>query len=121
MDMPGFDEENEETLEEKEELNPLLNISEINYDQPPSDSFLTIRGLWPELNKMYGHGYEISALATHHTIVASSCRSTSEEAARIIIWDPENFKIKQYITFYIKQIANIALIYGSIIIIQCNR
>lgn len=71
-----------------------MNISEINYDQPPSDSFLTIRGLWPELNKMYGHGYEVAALATYKTIVASSCKSTSLEAARIIIWDTENYKIK---------------------------
>lgn len=42
---------------------------------------LSARGLWPELNKLYGHGYEVVRVATHGKIIASSCRSTSEEAA----------------------------------------
>lgn len=44
--------------------------------------------LWPEIQKLYGHGYEIFALAASPdgTIVASSCRATNEEHAQIIIW-----------------------------------
>lgn len=47
-----------------DEVNPLMLKHDINYKQPPDDSFLTVRGLWPELNKMYGHGYEIEAIDT---------------------------------------------------------
>jgi hypothetical protein len=44
---------------------------------------------------MYGHGYEIAAIDTFGTIAASSCRSTSEDAAKIIIWDTTKFRILQ--------------------------
>ena len=44
--------------------------------------------LWPEMQKLYGHGYEIYALAatSDGKILASSCRATNEEHAQIIIW-----------------------------------
>jgi hypothetical protein len=53
---------------------------------------LSARGLWPELNKLYGHGYEVSRVATHGHLIASACRSTSEEAAAIIVWDALTYR-----------------------------
>jgi hypothetical protein len=65
----------EPTVITTEEINPLLTKNEINYILPPSDSLLTVRGLWPELNKLYGHGYEIAAIDTfgiNHLILQGS-------------------------------------------------
>jgi elongator complex protein 2 len=33
--------------------------NENNYETPPNDDRLVKKTLWPELNKLYGHGYEI--------------------------------------------------------------
>lgn len=50
--------------------------------------------LWPEIQKLYGHGYEIYALTatSDGKIVASSCRATNEEHAQIILWDTATWK-----------------------------
>lgn len=55
---------------------------------PPTEENLMQNTLWPEMQKLYGHGYEIYALAatTDGKILASSCRATNEEHAQIIIW-----------------------------------
>lgn len=51
------------------------------------------KSLFPELNKLYGHGYEISALGCSGRVVASASKALNEEAAKIIIWDSDDFKI----------------------------
>lgn len=44
--------------------------------------------LWPEVQKLYGHGYEIYSLAARNdgVVLASSCKATSAEHASIILW-----------------------------------
>lgn len=44
--------------------------------------------LWPELQKLYGHGYEIYALAAtaDGQLLASTCRASNAEHAQIILW-----------------------------------
>lgn len=44
--------------------------------------------LWPEVQKLYGHGYELFALAARHdgALLASACKATTAEHAAIIIW-----------------------------------
>jgi len=57
--------------------------------EPPFEGFLLRRSLWPEKNKLYGHGYEIIAVACSHDgkFIASSCKSQSAEHSTILIWD----------------------------------
>ena len=47
------------------------------------------RTLWPEQQKLYGHAYEIFAVATSHKgdCAASACKSKSKKYGDIIIWD----------------------------------
>lgn len=60
----------------------------------PTEDLLTTMTLWPEVNKLYGHGYEISALATNDdgSILVSTCKSQSQEHAGLIFWDLKNYK-----------------------------
>jgi elongator complex protein 2 len=51
---------------------PLLKVETFN--TPPNDIILSSRTLWPELNKLYGHGYEVISLATHGNIIASASK-----------------------------------------------
>lgn len=50
--------------------------------------------LWPENQKLYGHGYEIYSLCatSDGRILASACKATTEEHARIILWDTATWK-----------------------------
>lgn len=53
--------------------------------------------LWPEMNKLYGHQYEISALATTKdgVMVASASRSLKKDQAGILLWNPKTYQISQ--------------------------
>ena len=70
------------------------------YDRPPTEESLVQNTLWPEMQKLYGHGYEIFCVAAHpaENVVASACKASKAEHAEIILWrmTPKNeWKIKQ--------------------------
>lgn len=56
--------------------------------EPPTEEILMQNTLWPETNKLYGHGYEIFALAASQDgkLLASSCKSTNLQHAAILTW-----------------------------------
>ncbi|XP_032664509.1 probable elongator complex protein 2 [Odontomachus brunneus] len=56
--------------------------------ETPTEEELTQNTLWPELKKLYGHGYEIFCMAARHdgSLLATACKSTSLEHAAIILW-----------------------------------
>lgn len=53
--------------------------------KPPSEDQLGRHLLWPEKEKLYGHGYEICAVASSKdsTLLATACKATSVEHAVI--------------------------------------
>ena len=59
---------------------------------PPFEQHLIQYSLWPEFEKLYGHGYEIFALASSHDAQvmasASACKAAGQsEDAAIRMWD----------------------------------
>lgn len=64
---------------------------------PPTEEYLTQNTLWPELQKLYAHGYELFALAAtkNGNILASACKATSVEHAEIILWNTSTWKTYQ--------------------------
>ncbi|XP_060597873.1 elongator complex protein 2-like [Ruditapes philippinarum] len=56
---------------------------------PPSEEHLLQNTLWPEVQKLYGHGYEIFALACdpQGKVLASACKAAKAEFASVILWD----------------------------------
>ena len=46
------------------------------FSEPPTEGDLLQNTLWPEIQKLYGHGFEIFALACHPsgTVLASACK-----------------------------------------------
>ncbi|XP_046389638.1 probable elongator complex protein 2 [Ischnura elegans] len=63
--------------------------------EPPTEEHLMQNTLWPEVQKLYGHGYEIFCMAASHdgSILASACKSTSPQHASIILWDAKTWKL----------------------------
>lgn len=61
--------------------------------EPPLEDQLARYTLWPEHEKLYGHGYEISAVATSHdrTLIATACKATSIDHAVIRLYDTSDW------------------------------
>ncbi|XP_062566490.1 elongator complex protein 2-like [Saccostrea cucullata] len=68
---------------------PEVYFSPMTLTEPPTEEQLLQNTLWPETQKLYGHGYEIFSLASDPAgkILASSCKAAKAEFAGIILWD----------------------------------
>lgn len=63
-------------------------------NSPPFEDQLARHTLWPEREKLYGHGYEISAVTASHdgSLVATSCRASSLDHAVIRLYTTKNWR-----------------------------
>ena len=64
-----------------------------NLHHPPLEDYLARYTLWPEHEKLYGHGYEISAVAVSHdrTLIATACKASSIDHAVIRLYDANDW------------------------------
>ncbi|KAE8351179.1 quinon protein alcohol dehydrogenase-like superfamily [Aspergillus coremiiformis] len=62
-------------------------------EQPPLEDQLARYTLWPEHEKLYGHGYEISAVAVSHdrTLIATACKASSIDHAVVRLYDTSDW------------------------------
>ena len=67
--------------------------SALGFEHPPYEESLSRYTLWPEVEKLYGHGYEISCLAVSHggDLVASACKASSRNHAVIRLFETERW------------------------------
>ncbi|KAK0279940.1 Elongator subunit elp2 [Friedmanniomyces endolithicus] len=61
---------------------------------PPLEDSLSRHTLWPEHEKLYGHGHSISALATSPagSLIATACQASSLEHAVIRLYETEGWR-----------------------------
>ncbi|SCU79248.1 LAMI_0A07954g1_1 [Lachancea mirantina] len=89
--------EDEEGLDPDErETNETKNISYSavsSLDSPPFEDQLGRHTLWPEMEKLYGHGYEISCIdvSPDRSLIASACKSNTLQHAAIRIFSTESW------------------------------
>ena len=85
--------------EEAEEIEELESNFDIQYDYrtPPVEDYLFKHTLWPEINKMYGHGYELVSVdaSPDGRLIASSCKSQTSAHSAVFLWDPETCQVFQ--------------------------
>jgi elongator complex protein 2 len=69
-----------------------VNITE--WSQPPNEDVLTAKTLWPEVNKLYGHGSELSTCRANYdgSVLVSGCKSHMKATSALIFWSPLEFK-----------------------------
>ncbi|KAI0540042.1 WD40-repeat-containing domain protein [Xylaria digitata] len=76
---------------DREALDPGTTVrkSALKIDHPPFEDSLSRHTLWPETEKLYGHGYEISCLAVSHAgdLIASACKASSINHAVIRLFE----------------------------------
>lgn len=103
--------------------------------QPPSEEQLSVETLWPELEKLYGHGYEmlwVSAnpsnpvdggrTTTGGRFVASCCKATSEDHAVVRIHDRhQNWRECAVLEGHSLSITRIQWSLDSRFVLTCSR
>ncbi|SCV72081.1 BQ2448_4775 [Microbotryum intermedium] len=68
-------------------------------DHPPYEEHLLGSTLWPEIEKLYGHGFELLSIAARRSsgtsssssseLIATSCKSTVEQHAVVRLFEPK--------------------------------
>lgn len=80
---------------DREAMDPasIVKKSYLEIDHPPYEETLSRHTLWPETEKLYGHGYEISCLAASHDgkLIASACKASSTNHAVIRLFETERW------------------------------
>ena len=63
-------------------------------EEPPTEDRLARHTLWPEHEKLYGHGHEISAVAVSPlgNVVATSCKASSQDHAVVRLFTIEDWR-----------------------------
>ena len=80
--------------EEEDEL-PAESILSVltSLNEPPREDHLQRQTLWPELEKLYGHGYEISAIdiSQDKKVLATCCKANNETHAVVRLYDTQTW------------------------------
>ena len=83
-------------LEENQvfQAGPNTRVQDADVEGPPYEDQLAKSTLWPEREKLYGHGYEISAVAASKdgSLVATSCRASSFNHAGIRLYRTRDWR-----------------------------
>lgn len=98
-----IDEEEDPDARETDDVNNISFDVVSSLQTPPLEDELQRHTLWPEIEKLYGHGYEISCLdvSPDKKLVASACKSNNLQHAVIRITDTDTWlQLKPTSTFH---------------------
>lgn len=88
----------------------VVHKSTLDLSHPPLEDHLSRHTLWPETEKLYGHGYEISALATSHdgSVIATACKASSIDHAVIRLFETKEWhEVKPPLTAHSLTVARL--------------
>lgn len=82
----------------------------VDMKEPPTEETLVQNTLWPELQKLYGHGGEVFALhaAPDGTLLASAARATDATHAALVLWETSKWQQMQKIESHTLTITQLA-------------
>jgi elongator complex protein 2 len=100
-----------------------VNYNSNLFTKPPDEDFLTNHTLWPEINKLYGHSYEVYTIAASHKgdLFASANVSKNEKYSQLYIWDPNSNTVLQKLEGHDLTIAQIIFSKDDSMIMTVSR
>ncbi|KAL6267146.1 hypothetical protein P5V15_000225 [Pogonomyrmex californicus] len=80
----------------------MKNFVTENIYEPFTEEELIKKTLWPEVNKLYRHGYEIFCVAARYDgkLLATSAKSNNKEHAAILLWDTNTWMEIQNLVYH---------------------
>ncbi|RMC15730.1 hypothetical protein DUI87_07933 [Hirundo rustica rustica] len=109
-DMAVQPDEDEESFNTISNQYPEIYFQPLILTEPPPEDHLLQNTLWPEIQKLYGHGYEIFCVACNNsnTLIASACKASKKEHAAIILWGTTSWKKLQSLSFHNLTVTQLA-------------
>ncbi|TEB30200.1 WD40 repeat-like protein [Coprinellus micaceus] len=101
-----------------------LAITDLDVTRRPFEGELAASTLWPEVEKLFGHGYESITLgiSNSHRFVATACKSTSAEHAVVRIYDTQSFRpFGQALSGHVLTVTRIAFSPDDILVLTVSR
>ncbi|KAJ2952462.1 hypothetical protein O0L34_g6771 [Tuta absoluta] len=82
----------------------------VQLTEPPTEETLMQNTLWPEVQKLYGHGYEVFSLdaSPDGSLVASACKATVQEHAAVLLWETTTWQQIQKLTSHTLTVTQLA-------------
>ncbi|CAI8001653.1 Elongator complex protein 2 [Geodia barretti] len=95
----------------------------VDLTEPPVEAHLLQNTLWPETQKLYGHGYEIycAAASPDGRYVASACKATKAEHAVIRIWEVSSWKQLQPLHHHSLTVTHLTFSPSSLFLLATSR
>ncbi|KAF2758976.1 WD domain, G-beta repeat-containing protein [Pseudovirgaria hyperparasitica] len=98
--------------------------STLDIRHPPHEDHLARHLLWPETEKLYGHGYEISAVAASHNgkVVATACKASSIDHAVIRLYETKEWReVKPALTAHTLTVTGLAFSHDDEYLLSVSR
>ncbi|XP_050665246.1 elongator complex protein 2 [Leptidea sinapis] len=90
---------------------------------PPTEETLMQNTLWPEVQKLYGHGYEVFCVdvSPDGSLLASACRATTPEHAAVLLWEVTNWQQIQKLVHHSLTVTQLAFSPNSRFLLSVSR
>ncbi|XP_037119720.1 elongator complex protein 2 isoform X2 [Syngnathus acus] len=99
------------------------NFHPINMSEPPPEDHLLQNTLWPEVQKLYGHGFEMFCLASDRggTVVASACKASKAEHASVLLWSASTWRQLQALPCHALTVTQMAFSPDAAMLLLVSR
>ncbi|XP_028255399.1 elongator complex protein 2 isoform X2 [Parambassis ranga] len=95
----------------------------LNLTEPPPEDHLLQNTLWPEVQKLYGHGFEMFCLASDstRTVVASACKASKAEHAAVLLWSATTWRQLQVLPYHTLTVTQMAFSPDAQLLLTVSR
>uniref|UniRef100_A0A669CKT8 Elongator complex protein 2 n=1 Tax=Oreochromis niloticus TaxID=8128 RepID=A0A669CKT8_ORENI len=115
--------------EEEEQFNSVSDqyqesyFHPLNLTEPPPEDHLLQNTLWPEVQKLYGHGFEMFCLASDssRTVVASACKASKAEHAAVLLWSTTTWRQLQVLPCHTLTVTQMAFSPDAQLLLAVSR